>query len=191
MANTPVYGWETPDDTDYVYQGAAAARTTANAIDSTLSSNITTLNTTIAALPQGVKSYAIYSTGSVNVSTSTEVNIMASPAWTPIAGRLYEITYSIGLIVRDATADDASVFLRLGNGGTLLDKAVNKVGIQFLGTNVSSVASFTKTICLTSAQLGTSSFQPFVSVSAFNGTVTFTNSSNEKGGIFVKDIGPA
>ena len=115
MANTPVYGWETPDDTDYVYQGAAAARTTANAIDSTLSSNITTLNTTIAALPQGVKSYAIYTTGSVNVSTSTEVNIMASPAWTPIAGRLYEITYSIGLIVRDATADDASVFLRLGN----------------------------------------------------------------------------
>jgi hypothetical protein len=37
MANTPVYGWETPDDTDYVYQGAAAARTTANAIDSTVS----------------------------------------------------------------------------------------------------------------------------------------------------------
>lgn len=44
MANTPVYGWETPDDTDYVYQGAAAARTTANAIDSTLSAQQTLLN---------------------------------------------------------------------------------------------------------------------------------------------------
>jgi len=61
MANTPIYGWETPDDTDYVYQGAAAARTTANAIDSTLAAQVTTLNATInstvAPYPQGIKSY--------------------------------------------------------------------------------------------------------------------------------------
>lgn len=191
MANTPVYGWETPDDTDYVYQGAAAARTTANAIDSTLSTNISTLNTTIAALPQGVKSYAIYTTGSVNVSTPTEVNIMASPAFTPIAGRLYEITYSIGLVVRNTTADDGTVFLRLGNGGTLLDTGQQSVGSVFLGTNRQSAFPYTKTICLTSTQLGTSSFQPYVSVSAGTGTVTFTNSASAKGAIIVKDIGPA
>jgi hypothetical protein len=40
MANTPIFGWETPDDTDYVYQGAAAARTTANAIDSTMATRL-------------------------------------------------------------------------------------------------------------------------------------------------------
>lgn len=40
MANTPNYGWETPDDTDYVYQGAAAARTTANAIDTTMATMV-------------------------------------------------------------------------------------------------------------------------------------------------------
>ena len=61
MANTPIYGWETPDDTDYVYQGAAAARTTANAIDTTLAAQVTTLNATInstvAPYPQGIKSY--------------------------------------------------------------------------------------------------------------------------------------
>jgi hypothetical protein len=191
MANTPVYGWETPDDTDYVYQGAAAARTTANAIDSTLSTNITTLNTTIAALPQGVKSYAIYTTGSVNVSTPTEVNIMASPAFTPIAGRLYEITYSIGQIVRNATANDLNVFLRLGSGGTLLDTGSQQVGETFLGTNVFSVFPYTKTICLTSTQLGTSSFSPFVSVSAGTGTVQVQMTSSAKACIIVKDIGPA
>jgi hypothetical protein len=180
MANTPVYGWETPDDTDYVYQGASAARTTANAIDSTVS-----------GLGQGVKSYAIYTSGSVNVSTSTEVNIMSSPAWTPIAGRLYEITYSIGSVVRNTTADDGTVFLRLGNGGTLLDTGQQSIGSVFLGTNRQSAFPYTKTICLTSTQLGTSSFQPFISVSAGTGTVTFTNSSSAKGCIIVKDIGPA
>jgi hypothetical protein len=40
MANTPIFGWETPDDTDYVYQGAAAARTTANAIDTTMATRV-------------------------------------------------------------------------------------------------------------------------------------------------------
>lgn len=36
MATTTNYGWETPDDTDLVKDGALAQRTTANAIDSTL-----------------------------------------------------------------------------------------------------------------------------------------------------------
>ena len=36
MATTTNYGWETPDDTDLVKDGALAQRTTANSIDSTL-----------------------------------------------------------------------------------------------------------------------------------------------------------
>jgi hypothetical protein len=36
MATTTNYGWETPDDTDLVKDGALAQRTTANAIDSSL-----------------------------------------------------------------------------------------------------------------------------------------------------------
>lgn len=36
MATTTNYGWETPDDTDLVKDGALAMRTTANSIDSTL-----------------------------------------------------------------------------------------------------------------------------------------------------------
>ncbi len=82
MANTPIYGWETPDDTDYVYQGAAAARTTANAIDSTVSTNFSTTNTNVTNLTNsvatsfstsgyGVKSYFI-DTSSLFVASSTE-----------------------------------------------------------------------------------------------------------------------
>ena len=41
MATTTNYGWETPDDTDLVKDGALAQRTTANSIDSTLFSKAT------------------------------------------------------------------------------------------------------------------------------------------------------
>lgn len=35
MASTTNYGWTTPDDTDYVKNGALAMRTLGNAIDTT------------------------------------------------------------------------------------------------------------------------------------------------------------
>ena len=36
MANTPSFNWETPDDTDYVTDGAAAIRTLGNSIDASM-----------------------------------------------------------------------------------------------------------------------------------------------------------
>lgn len=36
MANSPIYGWEEPDDNDFVKDGAAAMRTLGNAIDTTV-----------------------------------------------------------------------------------------------------------------------------------------------------------
>ena len=36
MATSPIYGWEEPDDTDLVKDGAAAIRTLGNAIDTTM-----------------------------------------------------------------------------------------------------------------------------------------------------------
>lgn len=36
MANSPYYGWEEPDDSDYVKDGALAMRTLGNDIDTTV-----------------------------------------------------------------------------------------------------------------------------------------------------------
>lgn len=36
MANTSNYGWETPDDSDFVKDGALAQRTLGNAADTTV-----------------------------------------------------------------------------------------------------------------------------------------------------------
>jgi hypothetical protein len=40
MATTTNYGWTTPNDTDYVKDGASAIRTLGSAIDSTLKTQI-------------------------------------------------------------------------------------------------------------------------------------------------------
>ena len=41
MATSPVYGWPEPNDTDFVTDGALAMRNLGNAIDSTLSQQMT------------------------------------------------------------------------------------------------------------------------------------------------------
>jgi hypothetical protein len=196
MANTPVYGWETPDDTDYVYQGAAAARTTANAIDSTLSTNIATINatfastnTTIAALPQGVKSYVRDASANLTLTT-TETAMFTSPSFTPLAGRLYEITYTVGDIYKTTAQGDVYVALRANNtAGFLIDRGY-MAGLNRITTAGYQGGSFTRTMVATSSILGTSAFVPCVTIQpTVSGAVV--QNINQAGAISIKDIGPA
>ena len=189
MANTPIYGWETPDDTDYVYQGAAAARTTANAIDSTLSSNITTLNTTIAALPQGTKSYV--RDGAANLTLTTiETAMFTSPSFTPLAGRLYLITYTVGDIYKTTAQGDVYVALRANNtAGFLIDRGY-MAGLNRFTTSGYQGGSFTRTIVATSSILGTTAFVPCVTIQpTVSGAIA--QNINQAGAISITDIGPA
>jgi hypothetical protein len=180
MANTPNYGWETPDDTDYVYQGAAAARTTANAIDSTMY----TTNTTLNNIGQGQKCNALNNSSLIVTTTTETLFFTASSAFTPVSGRLYAITITIGVLTKLTTAGTMFVFLRKNNAsGTLLD-----------GSYMSNVAvfedrPFSKTFVLSSAQMGTSSFTPAVTVAATSGGLFAENSSPYNGTILVEDLG--
>jgi len=181
MANTPVYGWETPDDTDYVYQGAAAARTTANAIDSTVGAQATT----IAALPQGTKSY-VRDTSANLTSAGSETAFFTSPSFTPVAGRLYLITYTVGSIFKTTSTGDIYVKLRANNvAGTLLDQGY--VAGMTPGT---SGQTFSKTIVATSSLLGTTAFVPCVTIQSTTNSVVAQN-LNLAGAISITDIGPS
>jgi hypothetical protein len=180
MANTPIYGWETPDDTDYVYQGAAAIRTTANAIDSTLSS-------LMSSSGYGEVSYFI-DTSSIYVASATETGWFSGQGFTPVAGRLYEITYTIGNLMKTTSTGVLYIKLRKTNtAGALLDTAL----YQSVAAN--NGYPFSKTIVLTSAQLGTTIFAPIVCVQASNNGVFGENTaaSYGYGAIIVKDIGLA
>jgi len=205
MANTPVYGWETPDDTDYVYQGAAAARTTANAIDSTLSSQVTTINSSIATTNANLASlsastsatfassgYGVVSyfldTSSLFVASSTETLWFSGQGFTPVPGRLYEVTYTVGNVQKTTNTGVVYVRLRKTNAsGALLDIAL----WQSVAANQGM--PFSKTITLTSAQMGTTIFAPCVTIAASNNGIFGENTaaSYGYGSIIVKDIGAA
>jgi hypothetical protein len=194
MANTPIYGWETPDDTDYVYQGAAAARTTANAIDSTLSSQVTTLNATInstvAPYPQGIKAYIRSTTELITPTTGETILMTTNAPFTPVAGRLYEITVTVGNIQKETTVGAVYVTLRKGAGGTLLSRAVIEFD-TFDDFDTQTGGTYTWTQIFTTTQLGTSSFTPYVYGSTNLGGATLQNSTTYPGCIIVKDIGNA
>jgi hypothetical protein len=174
MATTTNYGWETPDDTDYVYQGAAAARTTANAID-----------TTLYSLARGVQSYVIDTTTSLAITTTSVTSMFTAPSFTPIAGRLYEITYSVGNLLKTTAA--GQVLVRLYKGTTT---QIDYGYCDAVALNESFY--FSKTMVLTSTQMGTSAFIPTVRIqTTTNGVYADNTSTGGNGAIIIKDIGAA
>jgi len=179
MATTTNYGWTTPNDTDYVYQGAAAIRTTANSID-----------TTVYSLPQGVKSYVRDAAANLYLTTGTETAFFTSPSFTPVVGRLYLITYSVGEIFKYTTQGDVTIRLRKNNAaGTLLDLG-NMLGLNYYPTAGYNGGSFTKTCTLTGAQLTATAFVPCVTLQTSTNGMNATNTTNA-GSITFTDIGPS
>ena len=194
MATTPTYGWETPDDTDYVNQGALAMRTLGNSIDSTLASQVSTLNATItstvAPYPQGIKAYIRSTTELITPGTGETLLMTTGGAFTPVAGRLYEITITIGRIEKETTIGAVYVKLRKGAGGTLLNTDVIEFdAFDDFDTQTGGTYSWTK--IYTTTQLGTSSFTPHVYGNTNLGNARLENTTTYPGCIIVKDIGVA
>lgn len=173
MANTSKYGWETPDDTDYVYQGAAAARTTANSID-----------TTLYSLTQKPVSYKI-DTSSVVLASTSEALLMFSSAIVPSPNRLYQITITVGNIQKTTNAGTVFInFRKNGTSGTLIDK------MYASNMAASEERPFSKTIILTSVELGTTAFTPAVCVQAStNGLYADNSGTGGYGSIIITDVG--
>lgn len=171
MATTTNYGWETPDDTDYVYQGAAAARLTANSIDTTLS-----------GLGQKWVSWTINNSDLI-VASSTNTLYFSGGTFTPVAGRLYLVTYTVNDLQKTTNAGGVFVRLQKNNAaGTVLDRVYLSNLAAFQEVTVS------QTIVLTSTQMGTSSFTPAVCIQGTNNGVAGYNSSGQ-GTITITDIG--
>jgi hypothetical protein len=171
MANTPTYGWETPDDTDYVYQGAAASRTTANAIDAS-----------VRSLAQKWVSWTLDSS-TVIVASTTDTTMFSGGTFTPEAGRLYLVTYTIGNIQKTTNAGTIFIYLRKNVGGSILDRSYI--------TNMAAFEErpYSKTFVLTSTQMGTTSFTPSISIQASTNGYYASNASPDNGTITIVDIG--
>jgi hypothetical protein len=175
MAITTNYSWTTPDDSQAFKLGANAIRTLGSAID-----------TTTFSLGQGIKSYHRNTGAALNLTTATETGFMGGPSFTPIAGRLYEITVTAGYVQKLTGGGNITIRLRKDNvSGTVLDS------VLFSGQTPGWIWPFTMTVIATSATLGTTAFVPFVTAQTNTNGLLIQNSATSTGAIIIKDIGPA
>lgn len=170
MASTTNYGWETPDDTDYVYQGAAAARTTANSIDTTLDS-----------LAQKWVINTKDTVASLVVTTTTTTALFQAPLFSPQSDRVYLVNYGIGFLSKSGTNGQIIVTLKANTAaGGDLDAA------RYDGLIVGNNMTFNKTTVLSGISVP---FLPVVCVQAGSGGFNASNSASIPGFISIIDIG--
>jgi hypothetical protein len=137
-------------------------------------------------LPWGVISRTYNTSATLTVNSSTETALFNAPAFTPVAGRLYRITYSIGFVYKTNANGNVDVRLRKDStAGTLLNGSTYSA----LGVNV--IVPFSTSILLTSTEMGTTSFAPTVTVVANSSGFIAANTGGNNGTILVEDIGAA
>jgi hypothetical protein len=141
--------------------------------------------TAVSSLPRGVVAYVRQESGggSLNSMGGGIISLTGSTTtFTPVAGRLYRCSYSIGSITQPAYPDAIIINLLKGGSSTL--------DISNLFESTTNIVSHTRVITLTSSQLGTSATNLSLSVQT-NDSVTVTNSSTRPTIIIVEDIGLA
>ena len=135
---------------------------------------------------RNIISYTRDITALLTLTTGTETALYGSQALIPTPNRLYEVTYTIGLVQKTTSVGNIDIRLRKDNtSGTELDRTL------YSAQNVDSVWTHSKTVLLTSTQMGTTSFIPTVTVQTNTNGAYFENTSLFTGAIMVKDIGPA
>ena len=168
---TPNFGWDVPTSTDYVKDGAAAIETLGDDIDATLIS-----------WGQGVKSYAVNTAANLTLTTTTETSFFTAPSFTPVSGRLYEMTVTIGQLTKTTGTGNMTIRLRKDTvSGTVLSTG------NFVVVTVNMGYPYTKTIV---GGLGSTAFVPTVTVQANTNGMTASNTTFD-GSIIIKDIGLA
>ena len=141
--------------------------------------------TAVSSLPRGVVAYVREESGSMSLNSMFGGIIVlngTTTTFTPVAGRLYRCSYSIGSITQPASPGALIVTLNK-SGGSNMDTSN-------LYESTTNIVSHTRVITLTSSQLGTSPTNLSLSVQT-DTSVTVTPSSVRPTIIIVEDIGLA
>jgi hypothetical protein len=135
---------------------------------------------------RSVVSYERNTGATLTLTTTTETELFRSAAFTPSAGRLYEITVDVGFVQKITSGGNIDIRARLGSAvGTELDRTL------YSAQPVASVWKHSKISLATSTQLGTSSTVIVVTVQTNTNGATVANTAPYIGAIIVKDIGAA
>ena len=137
-------------------------------------------------VPFGVVSRKYDTAGTLTVNSTTETSLFTAPAFTPVAGRLYRCTYSIGFIAKTNNNGNVDVRLRKDStSGTILNDSL----YSSLGVDV--YVPFSTSVFLTSTEMGTASFVPLISVASNTSGFIAGNTGDTHGTILIEDIGLA
>jgi hypothetical protein len=138
-----------------------------------------------SSLPRGVVAYVRQESGAQSANSMFGAIIglnTFTTTFTPVAGRLYRCTYSIGNITQPSSPGAIII--------NLLKETSSTLDISNLFESTTNIVSHTRVITLTSSQLGTS--PTYLGLSAQTDTsVTVTPSSTRPTIIIVEDIGLA
>ena len=137
-------------------------------------------------LPFGVVSRTLNTTATLFNNLLTVQSFFTSPAFTPVAGRLYRCTYSIGAVDKLANIGNINIQMRKDStAGTILQESF------YSATGLSTYYPFSTSTLLTSTEMGTASFVPTVCVQANSAGLSVGNTGGYSGSILFEDIGSA
>jgi hypothetical protein len=132
----------------------------------------------------------VRSTGASTTPTTTAaVAFVSTPSFTPLANRIYRVTWAIGIFIKNLSTNNQDIYIRVGSAtGTIIDHVIySAVPTGYWGT-------ITKTTYCTSTELGTTSSTTLWMTVENNGTnsaATFTSDANTPSILMIEDIGPA
>jgi hypothetical protein len=137
-------------------------------------------------LPRGVISYTYNTTATLTVTTLTETELFRAPAFTPLAGRLYRLTYSVGSVAKTTGVGNIDIRIRKDSvSGTILNNSF------YSAVPVNVYLPYSTSVVLTSTQMGTASFIPILFIVTNSNGFTAANTSGNNGTIVIEDIGAA
>jgi hypothetical protein len=129
---------------------------------------------------KNVVTYSINNAATLTVATTTETSFFTAPTFTPIVGRLYEITYTVGTLTKTTGAGNITFRLRKDTtAGTIVSSGI------MTAVPVGQGFSFSRT---TIADLGSIAFIPNLTIQASVAGFSAANTAIE-GYIVIKDIG--
>jgi hypothetical protein len=137
-------------------------------------------------LPRGFITYTYNTTAVIFNLLLTVQELFRAPAFTPVAGRVYRMTTTIGSVTKTTNIGNIDITVRQDNiGGNVIDQS------YFSAVALGEVLPYSKTTIMTSTQMGTTLFTPLICVQANTAGMLIGNGGGYTGSFVIEDIGAA